>query len=206
MNGGATVFVVAGDVESRQAIGEIVESMGLATDSFVDGDDFFQSCRGACYGCVVTQRSENPIRITDFISEMVNHQIELPTIVIADHPQTSDTVQLMKHGAVTVLETPLEYEELRDAIAEAIEISNAEQSKRIERQIVLTRIASLSEGERKVLDMMIEGVANKVIAKRLKVSVRTVESRRHEVFAKMQVKSVAELVRTVVSSKSLTML
>ena len=124
----------------------------------------------------------------------------MPVIVTTTHTRTSVIVQAMKQGAFTLLEKPYEDDALRDAVGEAIARNESERAEEIKRRIILNRIASLSEKERMVMDLMIVGLANKVIAKKLNVSVRTVESRRHDVFEKMEVQSIAELVHTVVDT------
>ncbi len=105
----------------------------------------------------------------------------------------------MRRGAITLLEKPYEDNDLWDAIREGIERDKKQRSEELRRQDVLRKLESLTDKERVVMDMMVDGLANKVIARKLDVSIRTVESRRHDVFEKMQADSLAELVRMAVS-------
>jgi two-component system response regulator DctR len=99
-----------------------------------------------------------------------------------------------------LLEKPFHDDELREAISEAIGQNESQRTKWEKRQRVTERIESLNDKERAVMDLMFEGLANKVIANRLDVSVRTVESRRSAVLEKMGVGSLANLVRMIAES------
>ncbi len=132
---------------------------------------------------------------------MKERGILLPVIVITAFAETQLTVQAIKQGAVTVLEKPYTDNDLSTAIREAVRRNEAEREQRQRRLEIRRRLASLTDKEREVLDRIIEGVANKVIARRLGVSVRTVENRRHQVYAKMQADSLAELVQMVIEVK-----
>jgi FixJ family two-component response regulator len=124
--------------------------------------------------------------------------VRLPVIVMTAYPATRVVVRAMAAGAITLLEKPYEEEELWDAIRRAL-AKDAAQRAGLERQReVQLRASQLTPEERRVMNMIVSGMPNKTIAKRLDVSLRTVENRRREVFAKMGVDSVAGLVRLVI--------
>jgi FixJ family two-component response regulator len=127
--------------------------------------------------------------------------ISLPVIIISAYAQTPMTVQAMKRGAVSFLEKPCEENQLWDAIREALAQDEATRLARERREECHQRLAILTPAERAVMELIVAGEPNKVIAKRLGVSVRTVEARRHEVFKKTQVDSVAALVRLVMEAE-----
>ncbi len=119
-------------------------------------------------------------------------------IVITAHAETPLTVRAVKAGALTVLEKPCRDYELFDAIRSALkkDLQTREAAQRLE--LARQKIESLNDQEREVLDLMVEGVANKVIANRLDVSIRTVENRRHRIFEKTGTESLAELIRLTI--------
>ena len=197
MHSGDIVFIIGSDEASRQMIRDVAESLGYSVESYGDADEFVARYSGH-NGCIVTELQGEQVSGPEIMRALSRNDIVLPTVLMTQHPQTSLIVQVMKWGAVTVLEKPFHPDAMAEAIHEAMARGATEQSDRINRRMVRERMARLSDSERKVMELMVDGLANKVIAKRLKVSIRTVESRRHEVFAKMEVKSLAELVRTVV--------
>ena len=116
------------------------------------------------------------------------------------YAKTPLTVRAIQSGAITLLEKPCEEDELWDAIRKALS-KDAEGRATYERRKELhRRIEGLTPVQRNVMDLIVAGKANKVIAMELDVSIRTVEARRQEVFAKMQADSVAELVRLVIEA------
>ncbi|MFK8114033.1 MAG: response regulator transcription factor [Rubripirellula sp.] len=200
MDCGATVYVIQEDAQEWEVISNLSQSMGYRSERFSSTSEFLHECEGRDCGCIVTSLLPGPqgLEVFEATSE---HSIPLPVIVTAAHPATPAVVQAMRRGAVTLLEVPLVGEDLRQAIAEALS-RNAEQRERMLLQRrVNEQMATLSEKETKVMELMILGLANKVIAKRLAVSVRTVESRRHDVFEKMHVGTLAELVRDVITTR-----
>jgi FixJ family two-component response regulator len=171
--------------------------MGVNTVSCSSRLDFLQASAGQCCGCVVAELTPPARSFAGLLDQMAKREIALPVVVITRQPRTSLTVQLMKRGAASVLDDPLSEAELREAIKEAVRLSQRQCRQRIQHQVVRRRLASLSQSERRVMELMVDGMANKVIARRLNVSMRTVGSRRHDVFAKMHCDSLAALVRIV---------
>jgi two-component system response regulator FixJ len=108
----------------------------------------------------------------------------------------------MQQGALTLLEKPYEEDDLWDAIRRALaqDTSRRQQHEHVER--IRGRLASLTDKEREVLDGIVAGKPNKNIARELDVSIRTVENRRRDIFAKTQTDSVAELVRMVIDAEA----
>lgn len=200
MSIGATVIVIDDDTKSRHAVCRLVESIGLRSESFTTANNFLEGYKGAHRGCIVAELQMREMSGVEFIDELAIRDIALPVVVVTAHPETPWIVQVMKRGAITVLEKPCKDDDLLHAVGEAIQRNDSERARASKRRTTHRRIASLSETERAVMELMVAGVANKVIAKKLSVSVRTVENRRHAVFEKMQVHSITELVRIVVES------
>jgi FixJ family two-component response regulator len=111
-------------------------------------------------------------------------------------------VEAMRLGAVSLLEKPCEENQLWESIRDALAVDAETRADFETSEQYRRRLATLTPAEREVLDLVVEGVPNKVIAKRLGKSLRNVEGRRSEIFRKTQVDSVAQLVRLVMTAKS----
>jgi FixJ family two-component response regulator len=194
-----TVFVVDDDDQARESVCALIRSMGLEAECYASGEAFLESYAEDRPGCLVTDLRMLGMSGLELQETLIERGFTLPVIVITAHPRTSLTVRAMRRGAITLLEKPYQDNELWDAIREGIERDKKQRSEDLRRQDVLRKLESLTDKERVVMDMMVDGLANKVIARKLDVSIRTVESRRHDVFEKMQADSLAELVRMAVS-------
>jgi two-component system response regulator FixJ len=121
----------------------------------------------------------------------------IPVIVMTGHGDVGLAVEAMKAGAVDFIEKPFDDETLLDAIRQALARHRDERERRVKAADIRRRLALLSERERQVLDGLISGKANKVIAYDLGISARTVEIYRANVMSKMQANSLSALVRMV---------
>lgn len=192
-----TVFVVDDEEQSRGSVCALVQSMGMSAESFPSAEQFLRCYRKGRPGCLVTDVRMPGMNGLELQEELERRGIGLPLIVITGYARTSSTVRAVQRGAVTVLDKPYENDDLGEAIREGLALDAARRDDHERRREIHVRIASLAPSERDVLDLMIQGLPNKAIAKRLNVSIRTVESRRHAVFSKMLAPSVAALIRTM---------
>lgn len=200
MHAEPTVFVVDDDLEACKSVCLLVKSMGLAAESYSSAEQFLERYERGRPGCLVTDVRMVGMSGIELIEELNRRQILLPVIVMTAFARTPITIRAIKAGAVTLLEKPYRDEELWDAIRKGLTEDAAKRTLQERREAIRTRIASLTPAERRVMDMVIQGKLNKAIAKELDVSVRTVENRRSEVFLKMKVESLAELVRLVIEA------
>jgi two-component system, LuxR family, response regulator FixJ len=195
-----TVFVVDDDAEALASVCALIRSMGLSCECFPAAEEFLAYCRSTenLAGCLVTDVRMVGMSGIELQEQLQEGGVTLPVIVLTAFARTPLTVRAMQNGAVTMLDKPYDDDDLWDAIREGLKRDSAQRSEVILRQEVRQRLDSLTPSERQVLDLVVAGLPNKVIANRLDVSVRTVENRRREVFAKMRADSVAELVRLIV--------
>jgi two-component system, LuxR family, response regulator FixJ len=198
MSSKPTVFVVDDDEDGRDSVCVLIRSMGIEAEPFASAEEFL-----ACYvegrpGCLVTDVRMLGMSGIELQEKLIERNFTLPVIVLTAFPRTRVTVRAMAAGAVTVLEKPYDEEELWDAIRKAL-ARDAQRREGIQRQRELrSRADQLTPGERAVMDLIVQGQPNKIIAKKLEISVRAVENRRSAIFSKMQADSVAELVRLVI--------
>jgi two-component system, LuxR family, response regulator FixJ len=195
------VYVVDDDSKACKSVCALVRSLGLSAEGFSSAEDFLARHSRGRPGCLVTDIRMTGMSGLDLQDRLAEQGIRLPVIVLTAYPRTRSTVRAMKAGAVTLLEKPYDEEELWDAIRKALAQEAAGRAEVEHREEIRRRAASLTPAERTVMELIVQGKPNKLIAKRLELSIRTVESRRHDVFAKMKVESVAELVRLAIAGE-----
>ena len=193
-----TVFIVDDDEGSRQSVKALARSMGVDAETFESAEGFLKAFDASQHGCLITDLRMLGMSGLELQEKLAADGITLPVIIITAHAETPLTVRAVKSCAITVLEKPCRDYELVDAIRAAL-AEDARRRLHDEKQMdFLKRLESLTDHEQTVLDLMIEGIANKVIANRLDVSIRTVENRRQRIFEKTGTKSLAELIKRVV--------
>jgi FixJ family two-component response regulator len=134
--------------------------------------------------------------------ELLRRGVIIPVIVLTGFATTPGTVRAMRNGALTLLEKPCRDDELWEAIRNGLAVDRAAMTAGHSREEIRRRFATLTAKEREVLTFISAGDANKVVARKLNVSLRTVELHRQSVFQKMAADSLAELVRMVVALES----
>lgn len=195
-----TVFVVDDDDQARNSVCALVRSMGLKATPFSSAEEFLDFYVKGQPGCLVTDVrmiGMSGIELQEQLNEM---GALLPVVVMTAYARTPLTVRAMRAGAVTMLDKPYDDDNLWDAIRKALAVDASQRAVREHREEIRGRVALLTPNEREVMDLIVSGKANKVIARQLDVSIRTVENRRRMVFEKMGAESVAELVRLVIDA------
>ena len=192
-----TVFVVDDDESGRASVCGLMRSHGIAVQPFASAEEFLDFYTTDLPGCVVTDLRLTGRNGVELQEELLARDLRIPVIVLTGFARTPVTVRAMRNGAVTMLDKPFHADDLWLAIRQALAIDGDRRAKRELQSQIRDRLDQLTHSENQVLQMVIDGIPNKTIALRLDISERTVESRRHEIFAKMRADSVAELVRMV---------
>ena len=195
------VYLIHEDDRVKDRARQIAESMGMAAHIIDSVEEFVELYDDSRDSCLITDLELHAGDGFELLRAIEDQSISLPSIFITAHADVKSAVEVMRCGAVTLLEIPFHDDDLRDAVDFAIQRDAQERNNNLRRHTIRARINALTDKERQVLEYVVDGMANKVIAKRLGVSIRTVESRRQAVFQKMQVNSLAELVRCVVESE-----
>ena len=191
----AIVYIVDDDGAARESVAALVGEMGVTAKTYPSAEEFLQAYRGHRPGCLVTDVRMLGMSGVELQEKLARDGVSLSVIVLTAYADTPLTIRAIKQGAVTLLEKPCRDQELWDAIRTALK-EDVEKSQRDQRLAdIRRRLDTLTPAERRVLERMVAGDSNKVMAKRLGVSVRTVEVRRSSVFEKMRSDSLAELVR-----------
>ncbi len=191
----AKVYIVDDDPAMRRMLGALVKSMQLRPEPFASAREFLEGCTPAEPGCVLLDVRMPEMSGLELLDVMRRQGIPFPTIVISAHGDVATAVRAMRAGAINYLEKPCREPQLWEAIHEALRYDAQNRRKFEKRRRIQRRLAKLTQGERKVLDGLLEGTLNKDIAAELQVSVRTVEVRRAKIMEKMHADSLAELIR-----------
>jgi len=192
-----TVYIVDDDAAVRQSLSLLMRSMKLEVATFASAQDFLAACVDDLCGCLVLDIRMPGMSGLDLQTELGRRRVALPIIFITGHGDVGMAVRAMKAGAVDFIEKPFSDQQLLDRIQQALAQCRAGRSARAARATIEARLTTLSPREREVMQRIVIGQANKVIALELGLSERTVEIHRAKVMSKMAVRSVAELVSAV---------
>ncbi len=192
------VYVVDDDPQACRAVSELVHSFGHQVRMFESPVDFLESVDDTRPGCVVLDIRLPGIDGMEVHQRLLQRDVSLPVIVLTAYADTPMTVRSLRNGAVTVLDKPFRDDELWSNVQEALQRSEKEHHRRRHQTSLECRLKKLAPQDRAVLQLMLQGLKNRSIAKRLDVSLRTVENRRRRVFELMRADSVAQLTRMVV--------
>ena len=195
----ATVFIVDDDASVRSGLSWLLRSRHLPSQSFDSAEAFDAMLRSGytqtqpC--CVLLDVRMPGMSGLALFESLVARGLSrsMPVIFLTGHADLATAVDAVKRGAFDFCEKPVSDNALVDRIQQAIGQSAQALGQLAERQVVERRLAELTERERAVMDLVVEGLPNKLIADRLDISVRTVEVHRARVFDKMAVKSAVEL-------------
>src|SRR5579859_611380 len=190
-----TVFIVDDDRSMRQAIQDLVESVGLRAEAFANGQEFLRSQRADKPGCLVLDVRLPQMSGLDFQRQLAVTGVQIPIIFITAHGDIPMSVRALKSGAVEFLTKPFRDQDLLDAIQQALERDRTAQEQQAEVHDLQERYRALTAREQEVLILVISGMLNKQIASEIGASEATVKVHRGNVMHKMQAASVVDLVR-----------
>jgi FixJ family two-component response regulator len=190
-----TVFVIDDDGSIREALKDLLESVGLRVETFASAPEFLQSGHSDAPSCLVLDIRMPGLSGLDLQREMAEANIHTPIIFITGHGDIPMTVRAMKAGAVEFLTKPFRDQDLLDAIQQALDRDRAARQEQAETAELRSRFDSLTPRESEVFALVVTGLLNKQIALQLGTSEITIKQHRHQVMRKMNADSFAELVR-----------
>lgn len=191
------VHVIDDDVDVRQSLAFLLSTAGVAVRVHESAVAFLAALPNAQGGCIVTDVRMPGMDGLELQRRLRENKIELPVIVMTGHGDVALAVEAMKAGAADFIEKPFDDEVLLGAIRSALARHTRDAENEERRADIRGRLDHLSEREREVLDGLVAGKPNKIIAYDLGISARTVEVYRANVMTKMQADSLSELVRMV---------
>ena len=193
--GDPIVFVVDDDPSMREALADLIASVGLSVEAFKSAPEFLERRRPDAPACLVLDVRLPGLSGLDLQRELVRTQAQIPIIFITGHGDIPMSVRAMKEGAVEFLPKPFRDQDLLDAIQHGIEIDRVARQERTVVAAVRRRHESLTKREREVMKLIVSGLLNKQIAARLGSSEVTVKMHRGQVMRKMKAESVIQLAR-----------
>jgi FixJ family two-component response regulator len=189
------VFIVDDDDGIRHSLKVLIESVGLRAQAYASPAEFLEAFDGESVGCLILDVRMPQMSGLTLQKTLKEKGISIPVIFVTGHGDVPMAVSALKEGAIDFLEKPLRQQGLLDSIQTAInhDIRNREINRRS--KIVEAKLALLSERESEIFALIMQGLPNKLIAKQLDLSTRTVEVHRASIFDKLGVHSFAELVK-----------
>ena len=199
---GPTVFVVDDDPGVGDAIRLLLRSVGLPASTFLSANDFLDAYEPDQAGCLVLDVRMPGMSGIDLQARLLEMDSILPIIFVTAHGDVPMAVDAVKAGAVDFIQKPFRDQELLDKIQEALETNARTRAQQMDRDGIRERLETLTPRETEVMDLVVDGKANKNIARAMGISQRTVEIHRARVMEKMQVRSVSMLVQLVLKAKT----
>ncbi len=193
-----TVFVVDDDPAVRKSLTRLMEQVELPSQDFRNAQEFLQSYTPDTPGCLVLDVRMPGMSGLELHRELLQRGWRIPVLFLTAHGDVPMAVDALKRGAFDFIEKPLRGQLLIDTIRRAL-VADAEQRAHADRKDSIEgRFNLLTPREMEVVAMVVEGKNNKGIAAELGVSPQAIDARRSRAMAKLQVESIAELVRLVV--------
>ncbi len=197
-----TVYVVEDDETNRELMRDLFESVDLRVELFPSGDAFLAAMPVRGPGCILLDVRMPGISGLDLQARLSDAKLDLPIIIVTAHGDTQMAVRAMKEGAFDFVEKPINNQILLDTVNKALTESRRMGAEIREQESIQKRLDLLTPRETDVLRMIAQGKLNKQIAFELGITQRTVEVHRARVMEKIQAKTVADLLRTVMSLDS----
>ena len=198
------VYVIDDDEAVRQSLEFLLKTSGITVLGFESAKVFLETLPHIKSGCIITDVRMPEITGIDLLRRIRDSGVDIPVIVITGHGDVSLAVEAMKVGAVDFLEKPFDDETLLSSVRSALRKGADTARHKAEVSEINERLTALSNRERQVLEGLVAGKANKVIAFDLGISARTVEIYRANVMTKMSANSLSDLVRMAMTAGILT--
>jgi two-component system response regulator FixJ len=196
----AIVHVIDDDEAVRQSLVFLLRAAGLTAQTYESATAFLSALPAIETGCIITDVRMPGISGIELLRRLGDMHVRLPVIVMTGHGDVPLAVEAMKSGAVDFLEKPYDDELLLGSVRSALNRSQHDAVRDAQQAEVEARLATLTNREREVLDGLVAGKPNKIIAFDLAISPRTVEIYRANVMTKMAAASLSELVRMALVS------
>lgn len=197
-----TIYVVDDDEAMRDSMTWLLEGEGYRVACFDSAEAFLKAWRNDMCGCLVLDVRMPEMSGLELQEKLDSLGSQLPVIFVTGHGDVPMAVAALKKGAFDFIEKPFNDLDLAALVEKAIAHDCAQQRAAADRDTIEARLTTLSTREREVMELILDGLYNKVIADRLSISMRTVEAHRSRVFEKMRVRSAVELAQMLTTLRS----
>lgn len=189
------VHVVDDDEAMRDSMAVLLRAANFQVQTYADATDFLNALPQIKAGCVVTDVRMPGMSGIELLQRLRELKVSLPVIVVSGHGDVPLAVEAMKTGALDFIEKPFDDDVFLRAVRTALGAQAVDSQRQAQKATINSRLESLSNREREVLEGLVAGHPNKTIAYDLGISPRTVEIYRANVMEKMQARSLSDLVR-----------
>jgi FixJ family two-component response regulator len=190
-----TVYIVDDDPDMRDSLGWLMKTVGLNVEVFPSAREFLEGFAPGGPGCLIFDVRMPGRSGLDLYEELVARGEGTPVIFITAYGDVPMAIRAMKSGAVEFVEKPFNRQVLLDRVQRAINADSARLRAQGEREAIRQRFERLTDKEREVLDLLKEGQPNKAISAALTITPRAVEMRRASLMKKLEVRTLADLLR-----------
>jgi RNA polymerase sigma factor (sigma-70 family) len=194
-NKGCVVYVVDDDLDVRDALKQLLESVGMSCVAFSSTQDFLRTQRSGDANCLILDVRLPGMGGLVFQEELATARINIPIIFITGHGDIPMSVKAMKAGAIEFLTKPFREQDVLDAVRIALQRDRSRREQDQEMRGLHERFETLTEREREVMRFVVAGLLNKQTAAEMGLSEVTVKVHRHNLMNKLGAKSLPDLVR-----------
>lgn len=198
-----TVFLVDDHLALHDSLRTLLSTVGLSLEGYTSATEFLERHNPDQPGCLLLDVRMPGMSGLELQAELRRRGSPLPILFITGHADVQMAVQTVQNGAFAFLEKPYGDQQLLDQLHRALRQDTVNRALSQNRKTHAARLERLSAGERQVLDMIVEGYPNKVMAARLNLSEKTIEFRRARVMEKMEADNLAGLIRQVLRFSNL---
>jgi two-component system response regulator TtrR len=196
-----TVYVIDDDESIRELLTWLMKRNAIRVEAFPNGKSFLNSYRPGAPGCLVLDLYMPGMSGLDLQQYLKDTGIEMPVIFLSGRADVPKAVAAVKSGAIDFIEKPFDYRQIVDLVRECLRRDADSRAGREEARRRAERLATLSQREREVLERVIAGKVNRLIAEEMEISIKTVEAHRARIMEKLCVHSVAELVQATMGAR-----
>jgi two-component system response regulator FixJ len=196
------VYIVEDDEALRSLLRALAQSIGVACRAFPSADKFLEHYDPRQAGCMVLDIFMPGMSGLELQDELNRRGAMIPVIFITGHADIASAVAAVRRGAFNYLQKPVRNSELIESVRGALDLDRRNRELLAQHDAIRDRLASLTRREREVMELIVRGLASKVMAAEMGLSIRTVELHRSRVMGKMGAGSVAQLVRMFMDSRA----
>jgi FixJ family two-component response regulator len=195
------ICIVDDDEAFRDSLRWLLESNGFQVEPFASAKEFLEFCKFGKPGCLVLDIRMPEMTGLELQEKLNKKGIRTPVIFVTGHGDIPMAVNAVKRGAMDFIEKPFNESDVLELIRNALVLDTQRREADNRQALVSSRLAKLTSREREVMERVIAGKPNKLIADQFGITVKTVEAHRAKVMDKMKVNSVAQLVQLVVAQR-----
>ncbi|MBF6989779.1 MULTISPECIES: response regulator transcription factor [Cupriavidus] len=199
---GETVFIVDDDEAMRDSLTWLLEGNGYQVRSFTSAEQFLAAYDASQVSCLILDVRMPGMSGPELQERMIAENINIPIVFITGHGDVPMAVSTMKRGAIDFIEKPFDESELRALVERMLQKARTDHSAAREQRAAKDLLGKLTTREQQVLERIVAGRLNKQIADDLGISIKTVEAHRANIMEKLNVNTVADLLRLALSRNS----